>query len=266
MKQKLISIVLCLAIGVVTNCFSIALAQNETVNTGDPMVDGVPAQTLFYLGMTREKAMADMMTPVRKAAIKALAADLADISAQAHQYGQAARFLNGLCSAYDEIVKQDEFIPGIGEHARSSIYTVGLVPVVRIRLTDADAFKQFLNEAEHLGGAQAQPREYDGVAYRSYTIGPDDADFPASLLVAVRPEFAVISLDSDLFNDEVLPLALGLQAPGQPLTANTELQEVVNSNDFDYSNLGFLNHQAIVAAMVGADNSQAAHMLDTLGM
>src|SRR5699024_1458646 len=40
----------------------------------------------------------------------------------------------------------------------------------------------------------------------------------------------------------------------------------VNSNDFDYSNLGFLNHQAIIAAMVGADNSQAAHMLDTLGM
>src|SRR5699024_10971308 len=128
-------------------------------------------------------------------------------------------------------------IPGVPDDGQLMAYTVGLVPVIRMQLDDADAFKQFLDEAETLGDAQATQGTFKNMTFREYRIGPTDEHVPAQLLVAVRPDHVVITLDTKMFRNQVLPLALGLQAPAIALPENGTVQEVVDNNDFSYHNL-----------------------------
>jgi hypothetical protein len=258
MKKIIIPIVLILAAGGAAIYFFVAAPSAGSNNLAASVV---PAHTLFYINSSGNGEFADAIHAFHKMNVESMRADRDDYRKLAPRYGQAGRFVEGLFEAYVDQMAQGKTIPGLPHTPHSVAYTVGLVPVMRIKLADAAAFKRFLDEAEQRGGAHATAGSFQGVSYREYSLEFYQKPTRSALLVAVRPHYVVFTIDAPAFRDAALPLALGLKAPAKTLAQSGLLQRIADKNGFKTDNIGFLNHQAIVAALTGAPGSLAGKML-----
>lgn len=259
--KKIIPLVLVL---VVIGLASYFYTASQGSDGGHAIAQAVPADTLVYVGMTGDNGLAQYTRAMQKTAVESVVRDSAELQKSAKDFGQAGLFLSGLFQGYAHRVKQGKSIPGLGKTPHWAFYTVGIMPVMRIQLADADAFRKFLDQAAQQGGAHAQSASYEGVDYRSYSIAYEGDKKDATLLVAVQPQFAVITLDTKAFRDDTLPVALGLKAPKQSIAGSGKLKEVAQNNGFEQGFLAFIDQQKIVAALTGAQGSLAGEMLGKL--
>lgn len=227
--------------------------------TGNELSAAIPADTLIYERVTDSKRFVERMVKLQSANGRMLDAQIQQYRKLAPQIGDVGLLLVGLYDAATEQRAKGRLLPGVSQTA---FYTVGLVPVMRFQLSDPAAFRRFLDEAEKRGGVRGKSGSFQGVAYRTYGIQLGNGRPAATtLLVAIRSKFAVVTLDVPQFRAESLPLALGLKAPAQSL-AHTDLTKRVFADAGPASDsVGFLNHAAIVAALVGAPGSLAGTML-----
>ncbi|HET7369208.1 MAG TPA: hypothetical protein VFK45_00040 [Gammaproteobacteria bacterium] len=263
MKKTIIAIVLILAAGGAAAYYFLA-GPSTSPATPDNYAAIVPADTLFYTGASQPNEFADVLSGLQRENLESMRADMESYRKAAPRYGQAGLFLEGLLEVYSERAAQGKPVPGVSRTRQSVMYSVGIVPVLRVQLADAAAFAQFIDEAEQRGGAQSAKGSYQGVDYREYSIQVNNEPVPASLLVAVRPDFVVVTFDVPKLRDESLPLALGLKTPAQSLAQSGMIERIAEKHGFASSGLGFINHQAIVAALTGAPDSRAASMLTEL--
>ncbi|HET6724587.1 MAG TPA: hypothetical protein VFH85_01100 [Gammaproteobacteria bacterium] len=261
MKKIIIAIVLVLAAGGAAAWYFVAGPGAGSAANSYAAV--VPANTLFYMGSSQPNEFAQAMSSLREARLESMSSDL-EKSRVASRYGQAGLFLAGLLEAYNARVSQGKSVPGIPRVSHSVAYSVGIVPVLRMQVNNAAAFKQFLDDAEQRGGAQSVKASYQGVAYRDYPLQLNNKPVPVSLLVAVRPHFLVVTLDVPSLRDESLPLALGLKKPAHSLAQSGLIQRIAEKNGFANNDIGFFNHQAVVAAVIGTPGSLAGEMLTSL--
>ncbi|HET8551417.1 MAG TPA: hypothetical protein VFM97_02930 [Gammaproteobacteria bacterium] len=257
MKKIIIPIVLILVAGGAVIYFFVAAPSGANNN----FAAAVPAQTLFYARSSGNSKFAQSIKAIRTANVESMRANIDNYRKLAPRYGQAGRFVEGLFEAYADQVEQGKAIPGMPRLPKSVAYTVGLVPVLRMKLTDAAAFQRFLDEAEQRGRAHATAGSFQGVSYREYSIEFNRKPTRSALLVAVRPHYVVVTIDAPAFRDVALPVALGLKAPAKTLAQSGLLQRIADKNGFERGDIGFINHQAIVAALTGAPGSLAGKML-----
>lgn len=262
MKKTIIALVLILAAGGAAAYYFLAGPAAGSANANYAAI--VPADTLFYAGSSGGNEFAEAMAAFRTANAGSLQANMDDYRKIAPKFGQAGLFLAGVLEAYVAQMEQGKPVPGVEETPRMAVYTVGIVPVLRVHLADATAFKQFLDDAEQRGGAQATTGSYQGVDYREYALKLDEKATRTALLVAVRPNYAVMTLDAPALRDETLPLALGLESPAQSLAQTGMLEQIAEKNGFLSGYVSFINHQAIVAALTGAPESRGGKMLTRL--
>lgn len=229
---------------------------------GNELSAAVPADTLIYEHVTDSKRFIERMVTLQRANGRMLDRQIQQYRKLAPQLGDVGRLAVGLYDAATEQRTKGRLLPGVSQTA---FYTVGLVPVMRLQLSDAAAFRRFLDEAEQRGGVRGQRGSFQGVAYRSYGIQlANERPAATSLLVAIRSKFAVVTLDIPQFRAESLPLALGLKAPAQSLGRTDLSKRVFADGGPAPDSVGFLNHTAIVAAIVGAPDSLAGRMLTQL--
>ena len=179
--------------------------------TGNELAAAVPADTLLYEHVTDTERMAKL----QRANLGLLNGQTQQYRKLASQLGDAGHLMVGFYDAATERQSNDHLLPGVSQTA---LYTVGLVPVIRLQLSDPAAFRRFVDEAEKRGGVRGRDGSFQGVAYHSYGIKFKDSPPAAtSLLLAIRGKFAVAALDVPQFRAESLPVVLGLKAPAQSL-------------------------------------------------
>ena len=226
--------------------------------TGNELAAAVPADTLFYEHVTDS----ERIVKLQRANLGLLNGQIQQYRKLASQLGDVGHLMVGFYDAAAERQSTDQLLPGVSETA---LYTVGLVPVIRLQLSDPAAFRRFLDEAEKRGGVRGRDGSFQGVAYRSYGINLwNGRPAATSLLLAIRGKFAVATLDVPQFRAESLPLALGLKAPAQSLARAGLPKRVSTADGRAPDSVGFLNQAAIVAALVGAPGSLAGSMLTQL--
>lgn len=231
---------------------------------GRELAAAVPADTLLYEYVPNGKLFIERMEEFQHADADTLDSQLQQYRKLAPRFGNAARFLLGM---YEAAVKQktnDQLVPGAASGSPSAMYTVGLVPVMRIQLTDPAAFRRFVQAAERREGARGQDGTFQGVAYRSYDIEWKGRRVATKLLLAIRGDYAVMTLDVPQLRNESLPVALGLKAPTRSLAQTGLPRRILPNGGAPPDNAGFLNHAAIVAALAGASGSAAGEMLTQL--
>lgn len=231
---------------------------------GNDFASAVPADTLFYMGSNGEGNFEERMAALRRFNSESLRDRMDAYKRIAEHYGDAGRFIVGFYQVYLDHLARGEYIPGVRKYPRAAVYSVGLVPVVRFAVRDATKFRKFLDAAERADGAVSEKTTFDGVTVREYGIWTDKKVLRSKLLVAVRPGYVVMTLDTPAFRDQVLPLALGLKMPAKSLTQTGMLDRLAEENKLMRGPIAFLNHQAIVAALTGAPGSVAGQMLTTL--
>jgi hypothetical protein len=148
---------------------------------------------------------------------------------------------------------------GIERDSLGAFYGNGLLPVMRLELSDAANFESTLARLEERAGNQMPTAEIDGQSYRYF-----DAE-EIRIVIAVTPDQAVFSLVPSNFNDEQTGRALGLTLPDSNIAETGVLEGLIGKYDFNDYVVGFIDLPQIAERFVGEPTGLDADLLELMG-
>jgi len=144
---------------------------------------------------------------------------------------------------------------GIGREATGAIYGNGLLPVVRLQLTDGALFDGTLARLEEQSGQTLPVAEVDGHSYRYF-----DAD-DMKIVVAVIGNQAVFTVVPAGSDETQMAQALGLTLPETNIAQSGVLQDITKKYGYTNHYVGFLDVVAFVAPFIGEAKGFNADLL-----
>ncbi len=212
----------------------------------------VPAETPYVLAMTkrvpddvREKLGAHVQEVMQ--AYPAILRVAMEQGSGAHPEADAEvreRFI-AIAEALAEMVTP-EGIPaaGIDKHSTAAFYGVGLLPVLRITLSDGALFERTIAELEEKAGGKMAAAAVAGHAYR-YA-----ADEQAKLIVAVIDDQLVVSLVPAELPEKLLQSVLGLTLPETSIADSGTLAKLAETYGFLEYGLGMIDIERVAATFL----------------
>jgi hypothetical protein len=145
---------------------------------------------------------------------------------------------------------------GFSMGARSAIYGVGMVPVLRMELGDPDKFRAMIARIEKNAGASLGTSKVDDLEIRTFNFGSVQG------MIAFEADQLVLSiLPADAAND-LRRRVLGLDPPDQTIEASGSLAAFNKSEGFLPYGSGWIDFRRIVALIDKDPGYNAwAHML-----
>ena len=231
----------------------------------------VPADTLFFFGGLEPmpfKHAADMAAP------GAGWLKNADWSQQLTDEEKATLppavlLMTSLFSEYMQIMQQPDSAAaklGLGQQIDSVAYTVGAIPVMRIKLADAAAFNALVDRAEKQSGVKSEQQKAGDIAMRSYSLDEPGAQDPVNvkLLIATSKDYAVFSISSTVEGEKARQLILGSSKPAKSLASLTTLQDIKTKYGFHPAYVSYINHKEIMKGLTGKGANEFGRMLDAI--
>lgn len=136
---------------------------------------------------------------------------------------------------------------GFTGQARSAVYGIGLVPVLRMELGDADAFRAFIARVEARAGAKMATAEIAGQPY--WTLGADSG--PAMAVMAIQGKHLVLTVAPSKPSEALLRLLLGLDRPANNALDAGTLAAFNKARDYLPYGSGYIDTVLLTAAMTG---------------
>jgi len=124
---------------------------------------------------------------------------------------------------------------GITRDSKFVLYGNGLVPVVRLEVSDAKLFDAAIARIETAAGADMEVAELDGKPYRY--IGDDEA----KLVVGIFGNNAVMTIAPAGFDDEQLKALFGLTRPSQSIASSGRLLTLVRDHGLTDHYVGYFD-------------------------
>ena len=126
-----------------------------------------------------------------------------------------------------------------------AFYGNGLLPVMRVGLSDGALFEAAIVRFEEQAGSQMTVAELAGQSYRYF-----DAE-ELRIVIAVVEDQAVFALVPAEFDDAQTGRALGLTLPDSSIAESTVLQDIISKYDYTNHVVGFVDIAAIAERFVG---------------
>jgi len=134
---------------------------------------------------------------------------------------------------------------GIARDSLMAFYGNGLLPVMRIELSDGALFETAIARLEQQGGDQMLVADFEGQSYRYF-----DAE-ELRMLIAVVEDQAVFAMVPAAFDDAQTGRALGLTLPDSSIADSSVLQDIISKYDYTNHVVGFVDVAAIAERFVG---------------
>lgn len=134
---------------------------------------------------------------------------------------------------------------GIGRDSAFTLYGNGLLPVLRIELTDPDLFDAALARIEEKAGESLLIGETDGQPYKYAELEN------VKLLIATLDEQAIITAVPARFNDAQVAMALGVKKPRRNLKNSKRLRTIRKEYGFSDYFTGFIDNERIAEIFTG---------------
>lgn len=134
---------------------------------------------------------------------------------------------------------------GIGRDSAFALYGNGLLPVLRIELTDPDLFDAALARIEEKAGESLLIGETDGQPYKYAELEN------VKLLIATLDEQAIITAVPARFNDAQVAMALGVKKPRRNLKNSKTLRTIRKEYGFSDYFTGFIDNERIAEIFTG---------------
>lgn len=224
----------------------------------------IPADTPFFFGSLQRYDWSAWLQALPTRRLNPSLETMTELQAALSEGGAAGGLFFGLYSLYLELAQNPATIPqrlGVRHDELATVYSIGLVPVIRQPLADSAMFLSALDEAELRGKASHQVSQFRDETLRRYGFGDES---PFDLLVLVRDDVAIFTLDTPIERDSVLALAFGLERPAQSLADTGLPQAIAKRHGLHPAAIGYINQQSIIAGLTGADDSHLARMLNAL--
>ena len=231
----------------------------------------VPADTIFFFGglsTVSFQEAANVMTPGNEWMVNAnWSQQLSDEEKQ--MMPPAALMFSSLHSKYMESLKDPQSAGarmGLGDKIDAVTYSVGFIPVMRIRVSDAGAFNKFIDEVELQAGVTATKSSIGDMNLRSYSLDVPGSEnqTQANLIIGANSQYAIFSLATKVEDEKTRELIVGATKPANPINAAIILNPIKSRYSFHPAYIGYLNHQEIMKGITGDGNGEFGRMLDSL--
>jgi len=133
---------------------------------------------------------------------------------------------------------------GIERDSTAVLYGAGLLPVLRMTLSDGALFDAAIARIEKKAQGSMTVATIDGQSYR-YAGGDE-----GRLIIAVIENEFVVSLVPTNLSDDLLKSVLGLTLPSSSMADSGELHKIIDVNGFLSHSIGMIDIERIVATFL----------------
>ncbi len=147
---------------------------------------------------------------------------------------------------------------GINRDSQFAIYGIGLLPVMRITLSDGALFESAFARLEEAAGTEMQVATVDGNEYRY--AGDDDG----RVIVAIIDNELVLSLVPTGLSDAQLGDVLGLTIPAENIATAGVLTGIAADYDYIDYGVGLIDITKIVDILIGETSGLSAEVLSAM--
>ena len=133
---------------------------------------------------------------------------------------------------------------GIERDSTAVLYGAGLLPVLRMTLSDGALFDAAISRIEEKTQGSMTVATIDGQSYRY--AGDDEG----RLIIAVIENEFVVSLVPTNLSDDVLKSVLGLTLPSSSMADSGELHKIIDDNGYLSHSIGLIDFERIVATFI----------------
>jgi len=151
---------------------------------------------------------------------------------------------------------------GFGSNSSTAIYAIGLVPVLRMELGDADAFRALVARIEAKSGTKLDIREVAGQSY--WRMLGDDSK--AAVVMAVQGQHLVVTLAPAEPSEALLRQLLGIDRPSSNALESGTLAKFNDETKFLPYGSGYIDFVRLAAALTGERSPIEQEFLRALGV
>jgi hypothetical protein len=144
---------------------------------------------------------------------------------------------------------------GIERDSTMVLYGAGLLPVMRMTLSDGDLLEATIARMEKKANQSMAVAIIDGQSYR-YA-----GDEEARLVVAVIDDEFVMSFVPTNLPEDSLKSVLGLTLPSSSIAETGELQKIIDDNGYQSHSVGLVDVERIVATFLDDQSGVNAELL-----
>lgn len=145
---------------------------------------------------------------------------------------------------------------GIDRDSQFVLFGNGLLPVLRIEISDEAGFEAAIARIEEASDTSMETAEIDGVRYRYVGNGE------ARLAIAVVDGSAVVTVIPALFDEVQAKQLLGITLPAQNIAETGRLAEIASGYDFTDHLIGLIDTQRLAAIFLEAPGALDAALLN----
>lgn len=232
-------------------------------SSGD-MTAHVPADTVMYLGGRADQTLMQQLrnTPL----IPASQNELSELIQELNSAGDstpAARFARHLLgdllansATYGTLI--DHY--GFDLSQPQAIYMDGLVPVIRLGVTDEATFWAPLDEASAASGLSSTDTQLGDITVRTWRLNPEHA---RSVDLAVRVQDGIATISFFIYSDDLAAkrLRMALDQPEQSLADSGELKEIRKTHGLDESMTAFIHLERLARGVLEPGSNSLARQL-----
>lgn len=191
-------------------------------------------------------------------------AQVAQMKAQADQIAvndpDMAKYLRTVASEFDgKTAEQLLQETGVDPKGYMALYGVGLSPVLRMQLADANAFNSFVAKLQNDYGKKFDAVTIGTQSYQRYAAPASHLQF----VIAVVGKQAVLAVLPEDASQPLLRQALGLDRPSKSLQDTDRLTDLAKSKDYAKWAVGEIDFTRLLPLALGGQDPLAQALMKT---
>ncbi|MCK5818342.1 MAG: hypothetical protein KAH18_03630 [Psychromonas sp.] len=228
------------------------------------VLDYVPADTPIFAGELKPFPIKEYLLSEPQLINPALSEKL-EREFKESKTAQKKFFLSLKQTYYDNLNHADKFttIFGLSKNIRIYFYTLGLIPVFKVEVSNPQAIWSLLDKAEKRSGFTHINHKLKKVNYRSYSLHMID-DINAELIIAINNGFLTVTFNSPYNKPKLLENALGIKKVENSLRDSNVLEDIIKKHGFKGNGVGFINHVEIIKGLTSKNDNQLAQQITVL--
>lgn len=252
----------------VVSLIACSIAGAAANNSAD-LLKYIPADTPYVIVSTKPlpSALADKFEPAVDEVLQAyqrilrhvMAEQLVKMSTEEGGAEDAEQF-RGLMEEVLGLMSLDGIRgAGIERESAFAFYGNGLMPVLRLELSDSDLFDAAVSRIEEKAGEALQVGEAKGTSYKYVSVEK------INLIIATLDEQVVITAVPASFDEGQVALALGAKLPRKTLKKSKTLRAIAREYGFSGYLTGYVDTQRLAGIFTGVTTAQDDEFFAAIG-
>lgn len=229
----------------------------------NPLLAYVPADTAYVFANLEPtpKELTDAYVarfqPVFEVISKKVIQFQADYDSGTYQDNQIAKLATAVLDELGGSLSSENLENlGISMQAHQAFYAMGVFPVIRLGLSDAQALREAIGRIEAKMGFELPVKELNGASYWRIT----EDDMPVGVYIAILDQQLAISIFPVSAEDSLLAAFMGQEMPTQSMASTNALAIMNVEKGYTSYGSGILDFQKLADEMLNPDSATHSYL------